>query len=397
MRNFKNYRRGSAIVAWALLIPVLLGLVGIVIDVGAAYADRTRLQHVGDAAALAGAAKIKDEAVSTALATAYIAKNHANADNPKITFEPKTISFVDKDGKTKTKTLKKINVDFQSQSPTYFLRIFRYESIPIGIHAAAVGPEDPNPFDFALVSAGDQEFTLFGKGAPADNRYQGSVWANGPVKIDDGKAVHTENQLTGSLVTASPHPPSDISDHKLFADQVKTDYEKIKIDTEGTNKNTYVEDFVNDIMNKSNTYSSAHPSNKDGAIDYTKLNGPLYVDGNFNKNTLISPNNTFEIADNIVIVANGDISLTDAVVTNKNAKIILCSLTGNITFNGRIDNFPNVVFLAPRGKINLNCSTTHITGTLIGQEVEVGNAGNLQIKNDGTSDNDKFYYLRLVE
>ena len=83
--------RGAVFVLTAILLPVLLGFVGIAYDVGNLYMHKTKLQNVTDAAALAGGAVFKersdqktDEKSGTRIN--FISNNHKLADDAATTF-----------------------------------------------------------------------------------------------------------------------------------------------------------------------------------------------------------------------------------------------------------------------------------------------------------------------
>ena len=95
----------------------LLGFVGAVIDVGSAYVQRQETQNVADAAALAGAAAIPSGTYQTA-AQQMAAKND-------ITGDQVAVSFNNTDTVTVTVT---------RSAPTYFLRMFGVNSIPVVRH-----------------------------------------------------------------------------------------------------------------------------------------------------------------------------------------------------------------------------------------------------------------------
>ena len=61
MIKFKDKQRGSVVVFFALSLPVLLGVTGLAVDVGHAYFEKSRLQHIADSTALAGGKSISDK------------------------------------------------------------------------------------------------------------------------------------------------------------------------------------------------------------------------------------------------------------------------------------------------------------------------------------------------
>jgi Flp pilus assembly protein TadG len=88
MTTARAGERGQILVLVALMMPVLLGFLGLVIDVGNAYAQRRFMQNAADAAALAGArylanniAGASDAAVGGVVA-AYLAANRGATYTP---------------------------------------------------------------------------------------------------------------------------------------------------------------------------------------------------------------------------------------------------------------------------------------------------------------------------
>ena len=61
MIKLKDKQRGSVVVFFALSLPVLLGVTGLAVDVGHAYFEKSRLQHIADSTALAGGKSISDK------------------------------------------------------------------------------------------------------------------------------------------------------------------------------------------------------------------------------------------------------------------------------------------------------------------------------------------------
>lgn len=67
--------RGQAVIMMAIMLPVLVGFAGLVVDVGTLYVMKARLQNTVDAAALAGAQGLPDEGDAESIACDYIAAN----------------------------------------------------------------------------------------------------------------------------------------------------------------------------------------------------------------------------------------------------------------------------------------------------------------------------------
>ena len=72
-------QHGDIIIFFALLIPLILAIVSFVIDAGAVYATHSRLQNATDAAAIAGAYQLDDDAKVKETVHAYLQKNTQEA------------------------------------------------------------------------------------------------------------------------------------------------------------------------------------------------------------------------------------------------------------------------------------------------------------------------------
>ena len=87
-RANRNGERGQALVLGALLMVILLGFTALSVDVGFYLRQRSTVQHAVDAAVLAGAQALPDDAVAAEqLARDYAEKNGLDPDTLDITFE----------------------------------------------------------------------------------------------------------------------------------------------------------------------------------------------------------------------------------------------------------------------------------------------------------------------
>lgn len=383
MKKIVKNQRGAFLLMLAILIPLLLAISGLVVDVGYAYIQRSRMQNVADAAALAGAAKIKNESAAKQLAEHYIEKNSED-------ISTSTIEIIQKN---KTK---QVNVDLTKTSPTLFLKILNINTMDLSVHAAATGQTQPNILDYALVSAGPQEFYLFDKGAPAESTYEGDIYINGhPVRVDQGtNATHEKNKINGNIYTTSPDLPIDIDKpgNVQYKDLFQTSADPLNLSTDPD-----IKKFIDDNTNTANTYGPNHPCNGEGGVDFTKFGGNLYVNGNFNVTPSNQGGSSLTKASEVIIVATGDINITGGAAISKNSNVILCSLNGNITFDGSVEDGAKFKCLARKGKINLNGGSINMNGFLIAQQVILGNSGALKIKNPNSAGGSAVSKLRLIE
>ncbi len=115
----RRRQKGQTLVVVAVLLVVLIGFLGLVIDGGNVYAQRRQMQNAADAAALAGARALAlDESVDEAVAK-YASDNGADGWDPPTVTE-RTVSVV----VTKAVT-------------TYFVRVLGITSVSVGARATA--------------------------------------------------------------------------------------------------------------------------------------------------------------------------------------------------------------------------------------------------------------------
>ncbi len=74
----RRAERGAVAVAVAILLPVIIGVTGLVIDVGSWYLTQAQLQNAADAAALAGAADLPNSPSSAAVAAQTLAADNVS-------------------------------------------------------------------------------------------------------------------------------------------------------------------------------------------------------------------------------------------------------------------------------------------------------------------------------
>lgn len=141
--------RGLAVVVVVLWLTVLLGVAGMVLDVGALYHARRQLQASADAAALAGASQLPDAA-----AAGNVAKQYGTAGKNKRdglgavteTITPKCVTSL-----TGCYPTNALNVMESAQVPTAFLGLFGIKSVKLTAQATACGPCGGRPADIVLI------------------------------------------------------------------------------------------------------------------------------------------------------------------------------------------------------------------------------------------------------
>ena len=145
----RDRERGQAIILTVLGLTVILGFVGLVIDLGTAYYAQRRVQATADAAALAGAVNLPDSAAAIATATAYGANGKNAATNlPNVTENITTRCASSLPGCDPTNALV---VTETAHVATNFLRIFNINSVDVTVKSTACGPCATRPADVMIV------------------------------------------------------------------------------------------------------------------------------------------------------------------------------------------------------------------------------------------------------
>jgi Putative Flp pilus-assembly TadE/G-like len=125
MNTFRD-SRGQTTVLTVLFLSVLLGMTGIVLDVGSWYHAKRALQAKADAAALAGAQALPESVDDArALAVDYAGRNGGTLNPGDVIFSK---GVVDHDT---------ISVHMTEPAPGFFTKLFGFNSVDVGANAAA--------------------------------------------------------------------------------------------------------------------------------------------------------------------------------------------------------------------------------------------------------------------
>jgi type II secretory pathway pseudopilin PulG len=142
---------GQALVLTAIVMLVLLGFLGLVIDVGRAYQAQRILQSQADAAALAGAQELPDPSTAIAVAEQYGGESGAVNENGSIGDVQTTATtkcLTSAPGCTPSNA---VVVTQATQVDTYFASLFGLDSFDVDVKATACSPCGTKPLDIMLV------------------------------------------------------------------------------------------------------------------------------------------------------------------------------------------------------------------------------------------------------
>ena len=142
-------KRGQTIVLFAVLLPILVGMTGLVVDAGVAYVHKSRLQNAVDAAAAAGALDLKtvsNHGTSEATARDCLSKNAVGA----AAVTAATITYPALPGDPGAML---IRVSVTETVPSYFIRVFGLmENYSVTAAATAQAFQSGGPFSYGIFS-----------------------------------------------------------------------------------------------------------------------------------------------------------------------------------------------------------------------------------------------------
>ena len=152
MRRRLNTRdeSGQVLVLFAISLVALLGMVGLVIDVGHAYFVQRALQSDADAAATAGANELPSAANAVATAQAY--SGSEGGKNMRETVPGVSTSAVTRClTRAPCNPVNALTVTEHTNVSTFFARVVGIDSIGVSASATACSPCETRPLDIMLV------------------------------------------------------------------------------------------------------------------------------------------------------------------------------------------------------------------------------------------------------
>lgn len=144
-------QKGAFLVFTALMIPIIFICAGFAVDLGNAWAYKSKLQNAADAAALAGAKEYGDNGNETVdthdeadkqaerflianLGSDYFKEHLAEGSTGKVRYQMKPLAQKDS-----TKTYYRVYLS--AQTDTSFMKMFNYDHMDVGVEAVAVVPQ----------------------------------------------------------------------------------------------------------------------------------------------------------------------------------------------------------------------------------------------------------------
>lgn len=178
-------QKGAFLVFTALMIPIIFLCAGFAVDLGNAWAYKSKLQNAADAAALAGAKEYGDNGQETVdkhgdadaqaerflianLGNDYFKEHLADGSTGKVRYQMKPLTQNDS-----TKTYYRVYLS--AQTDTSFMKMFNYDHLDVGVEAVAVVPSK---------SGGTIDFNNL---IDVGTRMDGSFYNNNGSDYDDGQ------------------------------------------------------------------------------------------------------------------------------------------------------------------------------------------------------------------
>jgi Putative Flp pilus-assembly TadE/G-like len=192
--------RGQVMVLYALLLPVLLGFGALVVDVGHAFVLKRHLQKSADAAALAAAFELPDQANATTIANQYSGSAGGHNLNPGLPNVTTEVSFPAPTGL-------RVKVVQRATAQTFFAGVLGIS--PFNVKASAVAsrlsttggsPLAVYVHELCGASSGNKGLHVNGQ----DALIQGGIHVNGQFKVGNS-GFESESEST---VYRPPTPPS---------------------------------------------------------------------------------------------------------------------------------------------------------------------------------------------
>lgn len=347
-RLFKD-EDGAVVVIVALALVVLLGCMALVVDAGVMYVNRSNMQNVADAAALAGAQDLPNKVNAEATAFFYAAQN--GVPDPVVNTPYKGNS-------------RKIEVTCTRTVPYMFARVIGFEDAVVSARSVAARSLG-GAFDYAIFQ-GDDDGIL-----KLDNYLEvtGSVHSNDEVKLNG--SVHI---IEGALEAVSPDPiPVKGSDD---IDEVVPGASYVPMP-----------DLTGLLSDASTVITGYETWDYDGR----SVDGNIFVDGNVK----IAEGSGFTGVG--CIYATGNIEFNGSGVTMPPGNsVALYTQHGNITLNGSGGTIYGT-FYAPEGEITFDGGDTTVYGRIIANKVTLNGSGQKVISSGNDLDGLPGGYVTLIE
>lgn len=327
----KHGQRGQVTVLAVFFTIGLLAATGLVVDLGMAYLEKSKLQNTADAAVLAGGRELPDTVKASSTATQYVTLNKQSSATTKI-------AFADSNSK--------ISVNLSKTIPTGFMKIAGINSLTISAKASAKQAGVGGPFDYAIFSGSTtKSLDITGGGWVA----KGSVHANHNLNLTGG----------GFQITQA-------------AEAVK----QVKVVGGGyligstVNNSSHIDmpDYSSSIAAAAAACGQVYNGDKNITSGGFTLGSSIHVKGKTN-----ITGGGFSCSG--AILSDGDMTITGGGINiSGSSQVCFYSKNGNITFTGGGAAFKGVLY-APNGRITITGGGVSFNGCIVAKEIVLTGGG----------------------
>ena len=361
--KFRKNQKGSVAILVAIMLPVMIGFLGLALDVANLVVVRTEMQNAVDAAVCAGCLQLSmpiptGQAQAKTEANSILTSNNFSSANATLTFIQDTVR--------NPGNAPEINCNLANAVSTYFMQVLGIATVNLSAYAEAileskVQDYPGGPFNYTIFS--NTNLTINGT-----EKITGSVHSNGLLNLNGilsitqkaegytGVTINGDNDLgsvgAGALSEINANGSNTIgSKYAGVTDIAMPNYTQQILAT----------------IPSTNQYSSNQTFN--GAN--ISIDGGIYVNGNVTING--------EINGSGPILATGNITVNGVSTISGSNQIFLYSSGGTITINGNNgfgSGTTSVICYAPssNGSIIINGANV-LNGDVIGHSITI-NGGN---------------------
>lgn len=175
-------QKGAFLVFTALMIPIIFLCAGFALDLGNAWAYKSKLQNAADAAALAGASHFtngdsyEQHPYADSYANQFLKANYGYLPNPIQNLKMQAQEATEKNPKTgKEETHGYYRVAFSEKVHVTFMQMFNYDGLDVGVEAVAIIPRKGTGTKGSFINVG--------------NWIDGSVFDGNSTDLDPGHNI----------------------------------------------------------------------------------------------------------------------------------------------------------------------------------------------------------------
>ena len=362
INKFPKSQKGSVAILVAVMLPVMIGFLGLALDVANMVVVQTEMQNAVDAAVCAGCLKLTmpiptGQAQAKTEANSILTSNNFSSAKATLTFTQDTVR--------NPANAPEINCNLTNAVPTYFMQVLGIPTVNLKAYAEAILESKlqnypGGPFNYTIFS--NTNLTINGT-----ETITGSVHSNGVLNLNGSLTITQKAEGyqgvnkngSGTVGSLGANTTSAISQ------------------TGNTPEYAGVQDIA--MPNYTAQILATIPSTNHYNTDQTFTGGDINITGGIYVNGNITINGN--ITETGPIIATGNITVSGTSTISGTNQVFLYSSGGQITVNGK-DGFgsgtSSVICYAPsaNGLITLNGSST-INGDVIGNSININGGENI--------------------